>query len=248
MSSEVCRFGRSPLTNQVMALRTEHRFRVPQLALSGSLISATIVFAASCGGHASNAGPRADSGFDGGDSGVDANNGLDAGLRSDAGQGPDATCPSLDVSPCYAPCVVAAACVPLEQGSECAALLTGCPSVQMCLADGSGFFCDCKQCDLELASTDCAWHFEGDYIEYGFQSGSSTVRFVAPDGGQSQLPEVETQAACGNSPGWYAEGCETTRDYVYTSLTFHLCPASCSQHQRDPGVSFMLRRDGCPIQ
>lgn len=237
--------------NDAMALKTHYRFRVAQVALSGSLISATTAFAASCGDHASNGRAHADGGLDAGDGGVDANNALDAGLRSDAGQDPDAVCPSADGSPSrcyYPPCEVAAACVPQAQGSACAAWFTGCPSVQVCVAEGSGFVCPCEQCDLELAATDCTWHFEGDYLTYRFQAGTTTMVVVAPDGGRSDLPEVETQAACGNSPGWYAEGCATTRDYIYTSLTFHLCPASCSEHQREASLSFVLSRADCPIQ
>lgn len=113
------------------------------------------------------------------------------------------------------------------------------------MADGSRFVCPCEQCDLELASTACAWTLQGD-LTYGFQTGVDAVFVVAPDGGSSKLSEVATGTACGNSSGWYAEGTKVA-EYTYTTLTFRLCPASCSDHQGDAGVRFVLRRSGCPI-
>jgi hypothetical protein len=212
-----------------MASRIHHPLGLARVALSGVLISASAGFLpGACGGQTSNPIPRVDGGQGASDGGGDSPQGPDGpDAVSDAGRAADA------------------ACTLLERGGACTAPMTGCPSVEVCEGVPLAFHCPCQQCDIELGSMDCAWPaMQG---QYRFHSGTDAVQVVAPDGGHSGPPEVETEAACGSSPGWYADGIQGA-DYTYTNLTFRLCPVSCSEHKGDASVRFMLLRYGCPIE
>jgi hypothetical protein len=200
-------------------------------ALTGCLFLASLA-AAACSGEATTLAPRVDGGAEAGAAGVDA------------GESSDAT---PDVRETGAADVGGdAACVPLATGDECTAT-TGCSSVAVCKTDSSGFVCPCKQCELVLGATECAWRLQGDELVWRSGSGVDLVMVVAPDGGHVELPEVGTAAACTESQGYYVEGTEL-RDYTYTELTFKLCPASCSEHQADASMQYELWRHGCPTQ
>ena len=118
-----------------------------------------------------------------------------------------------------------------EAGAACTSPITGCPSVEQCRHDRTRFVCPCDTCDLELGSGECAWNVTAPNL-----APVTFVNVVAPDGGSSGLPRLESELGCREAPGWYTE------EPAANALRIVLCPASCDDHANDPSVRFVIRR------
>src|SRR5688572_17481685 len=131
-------------------------------------------------------------------------------------------------------------CTPFERRDDCTSPLTGCPSYQECKNDGTAYYCLCNDCRLELGLGECSWTFQGP--DLAGTDETTSVAVPPPGGGiEAVLPEWPSESACAASPGWYAEQTAST-------LTVHLCPASCSEHLANPETVFLVARFACPIE
>ena len=180
--------------------------RAARPAWIGCLFSASLTLAAACGGTATETLP-------------------DAGASG--GAGPDAKPNVLDAT--HEP-----ACQPGELRGECLSESSGCPSVEECNFNRSGFYCPCKRCELGLDPSECGWSLRGVYLsQYG-----TVVRDAARS---LQLPQFSSEAECGESAGWWFA------EVTYSAVSIRLCPASCREHQSDAGARFLLQRGDCPV-
>jgi len=202
-------------------------------ALFALTLSAAVAPGAACSGETAN--PTADAGHGAAGTGGHGGAGGAGGTGGSGGNGGWGGTLVLDASS-------EPVCRPGEPGAPCSAAITGCPSIEECWGDGSGFQCGCTRCELELGAGECAWSLEGTYLDGG---ESRVVVAVPNDGGVTELSEVEAEAACGDAQGFYADAIDPYR--MVTKLTVRLCPTSCNDHSLEPEARFVLRRGGCPI-
>ena len=108
-----------------------------------------------------------------------------------------------DVSPAFEDGGDARVCARSERGRQCGSPLTGCPSQEECRPDGTGYYCACSDCRLELALGECSWTLLGPDL---VGTDRTTGVLIPPPGGgiEASLPKRPSESACAALPGWYA--------------------------------------------
>jgi hypothetical protein len=125
------------------------------------------------------------------------------------------------------------ACTPGEEPRPCAAVLTGCPSFTVC-SERFGLRCPCRSCTWTLEPGVCSWMVTVE------NPGLNIVERVGIDGGRPQRLQQVEPGPCGDDEfGFFV-----TRVPGTTTVT--LCPASCTEHEDDPTLTFTLDRGPCP--